>query len=124
MSLIYLDNAAAAPMRAVAREAMVRTWERAQGTGLNPQSVHAAGRDAAFLLDDARARIALALGADPTEVIFTSGATESDVIALRGAAAAPGTPSHPHRPRSPGDRADGGHDRRRAHHRASPRWRD
>lgn len=87
MRLTYLDHAAGAPVRPVAREAAVRAWERAGLAGANPASAHAAGREAAFLLDDARARVAAALGADAGEVLFTSGATEAVVLALRGAAA-------------------------------------
>lgn len=85
MTLAYLDNAAAEPIREAARQAVLDAWERAGTVGLNPQAAHAAGREAAFLLDDARARVAACVGADPAEVVFTSGGTEGDVIAVRGA---------------------------------------
>lgn len=84
MSLAYLDNAAAAPLRPVARDALCAVWDRAGCAGMNPQAQHAPGRQAAFWLDDARARVAACLDADPAEVIFTSGATEGVVLALRG----------------------------------------
>jgi cysteine desulfurase len=58
----------------------------------NPASVHAAGRAARDLLDRARAQVAAAIGARPAEVVFTSGATESAALAVRGVlgAAPPG----------------------------------
>src|SRR5690349_6926447 len=51
----------------------------------NPASVHAAGRAARDVLDRARGQVARALGAAPSEVVFTSGATESAALAIRGA---------------------------------------
>jgi cysteine desulfurase len=82
--VIYLDHNAITPMRPEAMEAVERAL-RAFG---NPSSVHAAGRAARDVLDEARGRVARALGARPAEVVFTSGATESAALAIRGALAA------------------------------------
>ncbi|WP_062378996.1 cysteine desulfurase family protein [Demequina pelophila] len=78
--MTYLDHAATTPVRRSAREA----WLEACAEVGNPSSTHAAGRRARALLEDARERIAAALGAHPTEVTFTSGATEADNLALKG----------------------------------------
>ena len=82
--MIYLDHNAITPMRPEAVEAV----ERALQTFGNPSSVHAAGRAARDVLDGARGRVARALSARPAEVVFTSGATESAALAIRGALAA------------------------------------
>ena len=85
----YLDHAATTPLRPEALAAMAPAAE-AWG---NPSSLHAEGRRAKVLLEGARARVAAALGAEPGEVVFTSGGTEADTLALRGALAAqPGRP--------------------------------
>jgi len=76
----YLDHAATTPMRPAAREA----WLEACEEGGNPSSLHASGRRARARLEDARERIAAAVGAHPTEVIFTSGATEANNLAIKG----------------------------------------
>lgn len=78
--VIYLDHAATTPMRAQAREA----WLAASELVGNPSSVHGAGQQARRMLEDARERLAAVLGAEPIEVIFTSGGTESINTALRG----------------------------------------
>lgn len=81
----YLDHAATTPMRRVAREAWLEATGRlATGEWGNPSSLHAAGRAARAAVEDARERIAAALGAHPTEVIFTAGATEANNLALKG----------------------------------------
>ena len=77
----YLDHAATTPLRPAAREA----WLDVAAEVGNPSSVHAAGRRARAIVDDARERIAAALGAHPTEVILTSGATEANNLALASA---------------------------------------
>jgi cysteine desulfurase len=84
----YLDHNAITPLRPEAEEAV----RAALGVFGNPSSLHAAGRAARDLLDGARARVAVALGVRPAEVVFTSGATESAALAVRGAlgAAPPG----------------------------------
>lgn len=76
----YLDHAATTPVRAEAVAAMTRELTRVG----NPSSLHTAGRDARRVVEDSRERIAAALGAEPPEVIFTSGATEADNLAVTG----------------------------------------
>ncbi|MFT3917287.1 MAG: cysteine desulfurase family protein [Anaeromyxobacteraceae bacterium] len=85
---MYLDHNAITPVRPAAKAAVAAALE-VYG---NPSSVHAAGRAARDLLDVARAQAARALGAAPSELVFTSGATESATIAIRGVlgAAPPG----------------------------------
>ncbi len=68
-------------MRPAAREAWIEASERVG----NASSLHASGRSARSLLEDARERVAASLGAHPTEVIFTSGGTEADNLAIKGA---------------------------------------
>lgn len=88
MQLTYLDNAASEPLRPEALAAMNEAAATLSGIGANPSSAHAAGRKAAALLETARAQVARALGAEPTEVIFTGGGTDSCALALRGLARA------------------------------------
>src|SRR5580704_9376412 len=75
---VYLDWNATTPLRREAREAMAAAWD-IQG---NPSSVHAEGRQAHRLVEDARASISGAVGAQPGNVVFTSGGTEANVLAL------------------------------------------
>lgn len=82
--MIYLDHNAITPVRPEASEAVRRALE----TFGNPSSVHAAGRAARDLLDEARGRVARALSAAPGEVVLASGATEAAALAIRGALAA------------------------------------
>lgn len=82
---VYLDHNATSPLRGDVLEAML-PWLR--GVVGNPSSVHAAGVRARAALDEARARIAACLGAAPAEILFTSGGTESNNLALLGAARA------------------------------------
>ncbi|WP_062297837.1 cysteine desulfurase family protein [Demequina maris] len=77
---MYLDHAATTPLRASAREAWLAAAEQVG----NPSSLHAAGRRARAIVEDARERIAAALGADAAEVILTSGGTEADNLAIKG----------------------------------------
>jgi cysteine desulfurase len=86
--MVYLDHNAITPMRPEAKAALAAALE----VFGNPSSVHAAGRAARDVLDSARAQVAAAIGAQPAEIVFTSGATESAAIAIRGAlgAARPG----------------------------------
>src|SRR5438046_1304379 len=70
--VIYLDHAATTPILPEARDAMLRALAETPG---NPASAHAAGRRARQVLEDARERVAKLLHAEPSEVIFTSGAT-------------------------------------------------
>lgn len=78
--MAYLDHAATTPMLTDALDAYVAA---AREVG-NPSSLHAAGRSARRLVEESRERIAAALGARPSEVIFTSGGTESDNLATKG----------------------------------------
>ncbi len=80
---IYLDHAATTPVRPEVLEAMLPALS---GTFGNPSSAHAFGRAAREALDDAHERLARAIGADPREVVFTSGGTEASNLALKGAA--------------------------------------
>jgi cysteine desulfurase len=76
----YLDHAATTPIAAEALAALTRELAR---TG-NPSSLHGAGRRARRSVEDARETIASAAGAHPSEVIFTSGGTEADNLAVKG----------------------------------------
>ena len=87
MRRIYLDNAATTPLSEEARAAMQPFWAERFG---NADSRHSFGRDAAAALAAARSRVAECLGAHADEVYFTSGGTESDNWALKGAALAHG----------------------------------
>jgi len=78
--LVYLDHAATTPMLPVAVEAMTR-----QLTGVgNASSLHASGRGARRVVEESREMIAGVIGARPGDVVFTSGGTESDNLALKG----------------------------------------
>ncbi|MCR2811663.1 cysteine desulfurase family protein [Microbacterium sp. zg.Y1084] len=77
---VYLDHAATTPLRPEAREA----WLQATETLGNPSSIHGGGQAARRVLEDARERLAAALNADPIEIVFTSGGTESVNLALKG----------------------------------------
>ncbi|WP_442899592.1 cysteine desulfurase family protein [Exiguobacterium sp. 9-2] len=79
----YFDHSATTPMRPEVLEAMTPYLLEQYG---NPSSVHAAGRSARAAIDNARRQIAQELNAKPTELIFTSGGTESDNYAIFGAA--------------------------------------
>jgi cysteine desulfurase len=74
----YLDWNATAPLRPQARAAMAAAMEVVG----NPSSVHAEGRAARSILEEARARVAAAVGAEPRNVIFTSGGSEANALAL------------------------------------------
>jgi len=76
---IYLDWNATTPLRYEARQAVAAALELCG----NPSSVHAEGRQARKLVEDARAAVAGAVGAQPRNVIFTSGGTEANALALR-----------------------------------------
>ncbi|HXG40185.1 MAG TPA: cysteine desulfurase family protein [Candidatus Limnocylindrales bacterium] len=80
---IYLDHAATTPLRPEVVEAMLPYLTEHFG---NPSSAHAYGRKARAALDEARERIATRLRAEPREVVFTSGGTEANNLAIKGAA--------------------------------------
>lgn len=77
---VYLDHAATTPLRPEARDA----WLAATDVVGNASSIHGSGQDARRLLEDARERLAAAVGCDPIEVVLTSGGTESVNLALKG----------------------------------------
>ena len=76
----YLDWNATTPLRPEAREAMIAAMDLVG----NPSSVHAEGRAAKALMEKARGRIASALGAEASDVVFVSGATEAAALACEG----------------------------------------
>ena len=78
----YLDYAASAPLRAEALAAMLPLLER---PAANPSSQHAQGRVARAAVETAREQVAALVGAAPAEVVFTSGGTEADNLAVKGA---------------------------------------
>lgn len=80
---IYLDHAATTPLDPAVREAVVSALEDLPG---NPSSLYSEGRVARDALDEARARVAEVLAADPGEVVFTSGGSEGAALAIRGTA--------------------------------------
>ena len=80
---IYADNAATTKMCTAAIDAMLPFLDRIYG---NPSSLHSAGQEAAEALAEARQRIAACIGADPRELVFTSGGSEADNQALLSAA--------------------------------------
>lgn len=88
--MIYLDYNATTPLCDPARAAMLPSLERYFG---NPSSVHAAGREARAAIDNARDKLATLLGVKSSELIFTSGGTESCNLAVLGLAR--GDTSHP-----------------------------
>lgn len=73
MNRVYLDHNATSPLRPEARAAMIAAMDLPG----NPSSVHAEGRAAKAVVEQARAQVAAAVGCNPAEVIFTSGATEA-----------------------------------------------
>lgn len=83
--MIYFDNNATTRIAPAVIETMLPFLERSFG---NPSSAHAIGREARRAVDHARGSVAELLGAQPSEIVFTSGGTESDNWALRGALAA------------------------------------
>ena len=76
----YLDWNATAPLRPEARAAMIAAMDLVG----NPSSVHAEGRAAKGLIETARAQVAEAFGAQASDIVFTSGATEAAALALAG----------------------------------------
>jgi cysteine desulfurase len=82
LSRVYLDHNAASPLRAEARDAIVD----ALAITANPSSVHAPGRAARAVIEQARAHVAALTGAAPERIVFTSGATEANNLALKGVA--------------------------------------
>ena len=81
---IYLDYNATAPLRPAVREAMVRAWD----VSGNPSSVHATGRAARAIVEQARSEVAALIGGMVSTVVFTSGGTEANALAIESAVAA------------------------------------
>lgn len=79
--IAYLDHNATSPLRPAAFDAMAEALR----AGGNPSSVHASGRRARAIVDKARREIASLAGAEPSEIVFTSGGTEANNLALSGA---------------------------------------
>ena len=80
---VYLDHAATTPVRPDVIAAMLPYWQSVPG---NPSSIYGWGREAKRAVEDARELVAGALRCRPQEVIFTSGGTEADNVALKGVA--------------------------------------
>jgi len=87
VSRIYLDHAATTPLHPQVQEAMLPYWAEEYG---NPSSIHQFGQRAAAAVAESRAAVAELLGAEPTEIIFTSGGSEADNLALVGVVTALG----------------------------------
>ncbi len=101
MNQIYLDYAATTPTDKRVIEAMLPYFGEVFG---NPSSIHAFGQEAKAAVEEAREKIAVFLGADPAEIVFTSGGTESDNFAIKGVAycePGEGQPHHHLRHRAP-----------------------
>ncbi|ANF33242.1 cysteine desulfurase [Leifsonia xyli] len=77
---VYLDHAATTPMRPEA----IAAYAEAMGVVGNPSSIHSQGQHARRMLEEARETVAATLGADPIEVVFTSGGTEAINLAVKG----------------------------------------
>ena len=82
---IYLDHNATTPVDPAAAEAMMRALQDLFG---NASSVHYYGQQAKAAIDDARSAVSALIGAEPSEIVFTSGGTEADNFAIRGVAEA------------------------------------
>jgi cysteine desulfurase len=89
MRQIYLDNNATTRVAPEVLEAMLPCYQNVYG---NSSSVHAFGQEAKGLLDNARQQLAHLLNSEPNEIVFTSGGTESDNLAVRGVAEASAQP--------------------------------
>lgn len=82
MNRIYLDNAATTPLDPLVIEEMTAVMKNSYG---NPSAIHAMGREVRTLVEKARKSVAQLLHASPSEIFFTSGGTEADNMAIRGA---------------------------------------
>lgn len=87
-SVAYLDYAATSPMPAHVEQAWVAAVHALSATPGNPSALHSGGRAAKRMLEDARETLALSVGAERAEVVFTSGATESVALGVTGVAVA------------------------------------
>lgn len=82
---VYFDHNATTPVDSSAADAMIRVLRDDYG---NASSVHRLGQQAKSIMDEARSSVSTLIGAEPSELVFTSGGTEADNFALRGAAEA------------------------------------
>ena len=82
VSMIYADHNATAPLRPEARQAMLAALDMG---ATNPSSVHAKGRAARAVIEGARVQVGGAIGSRAADIIFTSGGTEADALAVQGA---------------------------------------
>src|SRR6478736_390298 len=78
--MVYLDHAATTPLLPEAVEAMTAEFGRVG----NPSSLHSSGRRARRVVEESRESLAAALGARPSEIVFTGGGTEADNLAVKG----------------------------------------
>lgn len=85
MRKVYLDHSATTPVHPEVADLMLKYMVDVYG---NPSSVHSFGRQGRKAVDEAREQVARLIGAEPKEIIFTSGGTEADNLAIRGVAAA------------------------------------
>ena len=85
MKKVYLDYAATTPVASEVKKAMEPYWDKIYG---NPSAMHSFGQDARKAVEEARERVASFFNVEQEEIIFTSGATESNNLALRGVARA------------------------------------
>jgi len=83
MKKVYFDHSATTPVHPAVAEEMIRY---VTGNFGNPSSIHSWGREVRNALEEARAKVAMSIGAKPEEIVFASGGTESDNMAIRGAA--------------------------------------
>lgn len=83
MKRVYLDSNATTPIRPEVTAAMIPVFGEDYG---NPSSIHWFGQQAKTLLDDARQQVARLIHAEPSEIVFVSGGTEADNMAIRGIA--------------------------------------
>ena len=81
MADIYLDSASAMPLSSAARDAMLASLD----VFGDPLHIHGPGREARGILDSSRSTVAEAIGAQPDELVFTSGGTESVALGIWGA---------------------------------------
>jgi len=82
---VYFDHSATTPVHPAVAEDMIQYITGHFG---NPSSVHSYGRDARKAVEESREKVARGIGAQPEEIVFTAGGTESDNMAIRGAARA------------------------------------
>ncbi|MDQ3610957.1 MAG: aminotransferase class V-fold PLP-dependent enzyme, partial [Actinomycetota bacterium] len=82
--MAYLDHAASTPMLAEAVATVTAALAAALSAAGNASSLHSAGRQARRVVEESREQLAAALGARPSEIVFTGSGTESDNLAVKG----------------------------------------